>query len=346
VDGRPHSLVDDDGGLVVLTWGGDVYRVRLAGRLIRLSRGRRRSVRLLCRLIGWLRRLWSWFVRRLGSVADWLRWRAICWFFCRLVRRFCWLWLRPGLVLLLRWLWLVCWFGWGCRLVCRFGWRRRPIDWLLGRGRLGLIGRLDGRTAVGLLGWLWSVGWGLWSSLLGRVRRFDRFVCWLSWYWSRLVRWWWLGLLRRRIIRLLGWWRLLVLWFRRRKWLICWLRLWLVNRLWLRRLVSWPGGRGRLINRLLWLINLLKHRWLLVDMDWRMTSIYDMRSRWRGRVARLWLWFVGWGFGWSRGIVSLLGWWGLVARLRLVNWLGRSICRLWWSIRRLFSCGRFVWRFC
>ena len=184
------------------------------------------------------------------------------------------------------------------------------------------------RLRAGRVGWFWRLG----------------LVSWLGW---RLVR----GFLGRCLVSLFG--RLLVLRLRCWKWLIAGFRSW--------RLVHWLGSlswgpcwrwRRRFVCRLLgwcWLISLLwrlwlvlhllQHRWLLVDVDWRVAGVDDVRSRrllLRGLVGRLR----------SRrrrsGPVVGLLWGRLVLRLRLVHWLWRCICWLWRGIGRLLWWRRVV----
>merc|ERR1719447_2265077 len=52
------------------------------------------------------------------------------------------------------------------------------------------------------------------------------------------------------------------------------------------------------------------------------------------------------GFLGRRLVVRLLGRRRFVARLRLVNWLGRGICRLWWCVRWFVHRWRVIGRFC
>jgi len=75
-----------------------------------------------------------------------------------------------------------------------------------------------------------------------------------------------------------------------------------------------------------------------------MTSVDDVwRFLWF-TVGRLCRWFVYWGLSWSWAVVCLLGRGRrrFVAWLRLVDRLRRSICRSWWSIRRLLGSRRLV----
>lgn len=84
------------------------------------------------------------------------------------------------------------------------------------------------------------------------------------------------------------------------------------------RLICRPGGWWWLVQRRL--IRLLQHRGLLVNVDWRVTSVDDVRGL-LGLIVR---WPGSWGLSRGRSIVSLLGW-RLVAGLGLVHRPGRGI---------------------
>lgn len=134
---------------------------------------------------------------------------------------------------------------------------------------------------------------------------------------------------------MLRWFLILGLWLRQgfiarfgRLWLIYWFG-------WLSWLVSRPGWWRWLIDlplrRRLWLIDLFQYWWLLVNMNWRVSGIDDMRCWCRSGICwSAWL-LVSRGLNRGWCIVSLLGR-GFVARLRLINWLWWSISRLWWGI--------------
>ena len=71
-------------------------------------------------------------------------------------------------------------------------------------------------------------------------------------------------------------------WVVLRSWSGSWLvsRLWLVYRFWsFSWLVSWLGWWRRLVYwSCWWLIYLLQNWWLLINVNWRMASINDVRS--------------------------------------------------------------------
>jgi len=134
------------------------------------------------------------------------------------------------------------------------------------------------------------------------LRNRKRFICWF--YWSLINRFrslcWLIGFF-------CGW---------RRRWLVfwllwCWCLIWLLCRLWLV------------------LYYMLQYWGLLVNVNRRMTSIYDMWSRRIGFIRYFTLcrcrsWFIVGSF-----------WWWFVLGLWLVNRFGRTKCWCWWGIGSL-----------
>ena len=326
----PHTLVDDDWGLVVFPGSWDVDWLWLAGCLVLLLDwsggrlgpglvgllGRLRLVGLLGRLglglVGLLRGLrFVCLLGRLGLVGLlWgLRFVSLFWR------------LGFGLVCWLLWLWWLVILGFWLRPISWL-WCSRLVRWLAWWRVVGLLGRLGlvlrswlGKWLICWL-WLWFVHW-LWS------------FCWLvcrlgGWGW--LVNWGRLG----RLIHLLQHWGLLVDVDGRMASIddVGGLLGLLVRWLGLRGVVSWGlGGWGSIVGLLggrlvagLWLVH-----WLGRSISRLGGSIGWLLGCWR---------FVGWlGAGgslvWSsswlggRGLVCwlgglggsvdwLLGGWGLV----------------------------------